>query len=483
MFGDYVMKIQLSYILPFCLMLTACVNSAQKSGSTDEGFIRVSHSYPRYFETTKGETWIPVMMNYLIPDGNEKDVYEKTEKYFKHFSENGGNAVRIWISGSFLEIEDRKVGEYDPVKFRHIDHLLALAKKYDLRVKFTLQHIRTIGRDEDARKVWANREYMYKGSGGIFNDIHDYLSTPEGRRAYLDRVRALAEHYRDNPQIFGWELWNEMDAVSKTEWYTFTVDMLDSVKALLPNHLIVQTLGSMDSEAADQRYEKFLTIAQNVYIPVHRYLKPDASDNYMAVHGPVDLMISDAVNDLYRPDQVKPVVFNETGVVKLNYAGPSDYYAKDTAGVFIHDMIFAPFFCGAAGSGSLWHWDSYVENQDLWYHYRRFRNAIKGIDPVAEAFIPFHFSRDSVRCYGLKGKDKSMIWCRDGANNWRTELQQGLKPQIRKNFSFSLQKYVLGKYTSAKIYDPWKDKWTRVKINGGIITLPDFVRSSVIVLE
>ena len=84
-------------------------------------------------------------------------------------------------------------------------------------------------------------------------------------------------------------------------------------------------------------------------------------------------------------------------------------YPKDTEGILLHDFIFAPFFCGSAGSGNTWHWDHYIEPNQLWYHFGRFKNAIEGIDPMAEAMQPFSFSSMNVNCYGLQGKTKTIL--------------------------------------------------------------------------
>jgi hypothetical protein len=134
----------ITYLLLICL--TACSEqqkSADRINNAAE-FIRVSAKYSRYFETIDGRPWIPVMINFIIPNGEEAEVFAKTEMYFKHFSENGGNSMRIWISSPFLEIEDQKVGKYSQTKFNRIDSVLSLAQKYDIQIKFTLQHIRSI---------------------------------------------------------------------------------------------------------------------------------------------------------------------------------------------------------------------------------------------------------------------------------------------------------------------------------------------------
>ena len=145
--------------------------------------------------------------------------------------------------------------------------------------------------------------------------------------------------------------------------------------------------------------------------------------------------------------------------------------------------IFTPFFCGASGCGSMWHWDSYVEKQNLWFHYQRFNSAINGIDPIGEEFVPFTFLTDSVRCYGIKGKKTTMIWCRDARSNWKTELQEDIPPQIRNDFSIEVAVTNGINYNSAKVYDPWSDTWTKVKIKNGTVTLPSFLRSAILILN
>lgn len=475
------------YTSVFCtivllIFVTSCM---KKFGSSNLGpnnnFIKVSQKNPRYFEKADGDPWIPIMINFIVPNGEENDVFNRIETYFKTFSENGGDAVRIWISSPFLEIEDKSAGLYNPAKFKRIDKILELAEKYKILIKFTLQHIRTIEPDETAVSSWSNRSLLHIENGGPFFSIDNYINTSEGKRIYLNRVKALAEKYRNHNQIFSWELWNEMDAVDTKGWYPFTLEILDSVKALLPNHIIAQTLGSLHSKEAEDRYELLLPIKSNEYISVHRYLDQGTDwGQYEYVKGPIDLLIASAVQFAYRSDCIKPVVANEHGAVEGNHSGPHKLYQKDSLGVFIHDMIFAPFFCGASGCGAMWHWDSYIMKQNLWYHYQRFCNIIKGINPVEEQFIPFTYLEDSVRFYGLKGNKTTMIWLRDARNNWITELQQGIAAKTV--YGLTIDSNITGKekLKNVKIYDPWIDKWTEIQIHNNKFTLPDFKRSLVL---
>jgi endo-1,4-beta-mannosidase len=309
--------------------LICCKIHGQYSSAVSQKpeFVKISTRYPAYFETTNNQTWVPVMINYVVPASkDESAAFITIENYFRNFSTNGGNAMRIWISSPFLEIEDEKAGHYSSNKFARIDKVLQLAEKYQIRIKFTLQHIRTITTGQ-AKQPWANSTVLSADSGGPFTDIKEYINTPKGKKSYLDRVRALAEKYKNNTQIFGWELWNEMDAVDSKNWLGFTTEVLDSVKALFPHHLVTQTLGSLHSKDAADRYEQFFGIQNNPYVSLHRYIHPGKNwSQYDYITRPVDSMIFQAMQFAQSNVQNKPIVVNEIGAVEANHAGPSKLY-------------------------------------------------------------------------------------------------------------------------------------------------------------
>jgi len=446
-------------------------------------YVRISKEYSHYYELENGKTWIPIMTNYLTPNddfnGTDDNEFNIVEDYFRKFSDNGGNAMRIWISASFLEIEDKLEGEYNPVKFARIDRLLALAGKYGIRVKFTLQHIRFISSTSTPSTGWATS----KALASAFTDMEEYITTARGRQSYLNRVKAFSDRYKNNKQIYGWELWNEMNAAGwkNDSWYDFTTEVLPKVKALFPNQMVTQTLGSLDSKEAEKSYKMLFAIESNEYISIHRYLD-QGNKAYETVKGTVDTLVSSAMNFTLKNVKDKPIVINEIGAVEGNHAGPFKLYKKDRDGVLIHDMIFAPFFCGAAGSGGMWHWDHYIYPQNLWYHFKRFSKAVENCDPVKEHFQHFFFETNGVRCYGLKGISKTIMWCRDGENNWKTELEKNITARSR-SFSFNLNELANDKYSTVVFYDPWKDARVEKTVKKGKINVPYFKRSIVIILE
>ena len=56
------------------------------------------------------------------------------ETWFKKLSANGGNFARIWLSNPFFDVEHARSGQFDRERAKRIDALLALARKYGIRL-------------------------------------------------------------------------------------------------------------------------------------------------------------------------------------------------------------------------------------------------------------------------------------------------------------------------------------------------------------
>ena len=349
------------------------------------GFIQVSEKNPSYFSFTDGTTYVPIGINMINPSGrngnNPDSAFAEIDEWMKNLSANGGNYVRIWLSQSFWDVE-LTAGKYDEQKARRIDRFIEMARKYHLRIKLTLEHFRSITLEENPQK-WATKFAYHTSNGGPLDSIAQYISTPEGRKLFLDKVDYYKDRYGSDTLFFGWELWNEMNAMKGPEdavFFQWNKDMLKAVKQRFPQNLVMQSLGSFDGEYAKPLYRKMMMLPGNEVAQVHRYL--DLGAQMEVCHAPMDVICASAIRDLQAYHAGKPIVLAETGAVEPKHAGPSKFYPKDTAGILLHDILFAPFFTGAAGTGMSWHWESYVHKNNLWYHFERFNEAVKGIDPV-----------------------------------------------------------------------------------------------------
>jgi len=287
----------------------------------------------------------------------------------------------------------------------------------------------------------------------------------------------------NNPTVFGWELWNEVNAVNvkqKAILLKWTQEMLIEVKKRLPRQLVMQTLGSFDSESSSELYRHYSQLPQNQLAQVHRYLDTGAA---LAIcQAPMDELGSDAVRTLRRFSPEKPVILSEVGGVEPHHAGPLKLYEKDTVGTLIHDILFAPFFSGAAAPGQSWHWDYYLEKNKLWWHFGRFVEAVKGFDPITEKSESFYETlSNQLKMYGLRGTKTTLLWLRDGAATWKTELAEG---QPARMVSGRQLKATLKNARKVSFYDPWKNRWIKGKVSAnGTIDLPDFRRSLIVKLE
>jgi hypothetical protein len=449
------------------------------AGSVDGSqFVRVSEVDARYFEFIDGQPYIPVGLNMLqaYPAGDPAAHMKLFEEWMKALSEQGGNFIRVWLSSSFWEVEHETSGVYDEEKAKRIDALIELAKKYKIRVKLTLEHFRYLDLDHQR---WAGKPMHTISQGGPASDIADFFDGEAGRASFRQKMNWFAQRFGDNPNIFGWELWNEINAVSGGDYMSWTEVMLPALQRAFPKNLNMQSLGSFDADHVVTQYRRMSTMEGNDVAQVHRYL--DLGASLEVCKGPVDVLAADAVRELRSYHPGRPILLAESGAVEPNHAGPFLLYGKDKEGIILHDVLFAPFFAGAAGAGQIWHWDHYVARNKLWWQFGRFAETVKGINPAEENFEPLMLEHRDLRVYVLKGKNTMLLWCRDRQNTWRTELKEGVPPETKANITLELGSMLPHSGTThARSYDPWRNHWADLSVTGTVARLPDFKRSIVV---
>jgi hypothetical protein len=369
-------------ILLTCLLAFVSVAEAwakRPGRSFRRSFVQVSARDPRYFCLSDGQPYIPVGCN-IAAMGSVADM----EHYLGKMHRNGANFGRVWLNTNLFEIETR-YGEVDTAKLVRIDRLLELADRYGIKIKFCIESFRHI---RPGVNKWDTKASYHTSNGGPFADADDYITSQRGEEEFLRRVRIFRERYGDHPAVFGWELWNEMNAVETPEEHlrAWNVRMLPRVKEIFPKNLVMQSLGSLDRESSFPIYEFINRLPPNEVAQVHRYIDEGAE---LAVCGaPVDSMASDAIAVLRGYGLRKPMLLAESGAVKPVHTGPHPIYKVDTMGSVLHDVLFAPFFSGAAGPGHLWHWDHHIDKQHTWFQMGRFARAVEGVDPLREGFEP-----------------------------------------------------------------------------------------------
>ena len=443
----------------------------------DAPFVRVSPRDPRYFELSDGKPWIPIGLNMIFPPVETLDLGAMAA-WLRSLGENRGTYIRLWLSGWSLDIETKKCGEYDLERAKRIDAVLAAARSHGIRLKLCLEHFR----DVEGPKSWSTKALHHVSNGGTAKSMADFFDGQPSRDQFRKKLAWYQARYGSDPAIFGWELWNEINAVRGGDFLAWTEAMLPELHRLFPKSLCMQSLGSYDSDWCRKHYERLARMPGNDVAQVHRYL--DLGATYDVCKGPVDLLAADAVKEMLKLDPKRPVLLAESGAVEPRHSGPFKLYAKDTEGILLHDVLFAPFFAGAAGPGHIWHWDVYVAKNALWRHFGRFGAAVEGIDPPAEGFEALEIPAPGLRVRALKGKRTFLAWLRDAESDWKTELAEGKPPRKVEGVSLALPAGVAPPASATvRTYDPWADAWAPAKVEKGAIALPAFSRSLVVRID
>lgn len=451
-------------------------------------YVQVSAANPRFFETTDGRPFIPIGPNICFPRSplDPEQTVAYYDRLIGKLAAAGGNFLRLWLGAPCFEIESRAAGRFEEEKLRTIARVVEIAERAGVRIKFTFEHFRTMEPKPQAEIFPGAASFVkdvyHRQRGGSLESIGEFLTSPEGARVFLRKLDVLAERFRESPAVMAWELWNEVNCTGPmAHWAPWTERMLPELKARFPHHLAVQSLGSFSAMSAHPHYDWLARVPGNDFLQVHRYLDPGAEID--VCRGPLDLLCADAIRELRERNPATPLILAEGGAVEANHSAPSHLYAADTAGMILHDVLFAPFFAGSAGCGQCWHWEKYIDRHDLWWHFGRFAKAVAGLDPRAENYQPCQRENRHLRCHALQGKTHTLVWCRDKGNTWETELDGGQAPALRTGETLDARAFGPSPLRAASYYNPWTDAGGSLERVGSSLSLPPFHRSLVIRLD
>jgi hypothetical protein len=120
-------------------------------------------------------------------------------------------------------------------------------------------------------------DYLYADwyESGYKTDASKYGVYPEN---YKEFCQSLVRRYKDEPRIFSWTLVGEAEAKNRDgtpnpqALYNFTVDMVNTIKAIDPNHLLtLGVIGGPQAGVEGDNYERLHAINGIDYCEVHDY--------------------------------------------------------------------------------------------------------------------------------------------------------------------------------------------------------------------
>ena len=446
-------------------------------------FVRVSRRDSRYLELEDGQTFVPNGCNICWP-GRNSDALAYGKHLLDQLADHGANFARLWLSSGGFDIET-SAGVYDDAVIDRARQFIAHAKSRGIRVKMTFEHFRYILPEREKEHLLSSdvfaRKIYHPTQGGPVETMQAYLDSEPGRRLFLNKLDLWAKYFADEPAVFGWELWNEMNCIHANGWVEWTRLMLGELKKRFPRHLVMQSLGSLDNDGQALDYAALSKVETQDIAQVHRYL--DEGAPYPVCSGPVDASVAESLARMRGWYPAKPLLLAEAGAVEPRHAGPWRYYRADADGIILHDVLFGGFFAGGCGGGQNWHWDSYVDKNGLWPQFAGFARATARFDPAAHHAQVFAADDDSgrVRAHGLHGPSITAAWIRDARNDWRSEFEHGKKPEQVDGIQISLP--TPAGPVEARCYNPWTDVWSAATIENGKVSLPSFKRSIVVYID
>ena len=368
--------------------------------ATKSGFASVSDKDRRYFQTSGGKSFYPLGAN--VCWGGDPGT-TSLDKWIPQYAAQGCNYFRIWLSPHWttfgveqpgLTRDGKGLGQYSLENLWRLDYVLALARKYDMKVKLCIDSYNML-RDKDGYPQWEDGVFNIR-NGGILHSPTEFWQSPEMDRFYIQKLHYLVARYSADPTVFSWEFWNEID-VSRDlpvdlcrDWHQRMGKELQKIDPY--HHLVTTSFGnSMGVKEIDN-------LPEMDYIQTHNYGSPDVISQI-------------AIQQSRKSNWGKPHYVAEIGA---DAGGPR--IEDDPTGLQIHDPLWISICMGSSAAAQPWWWDNLIEPKGLYPLFGAAASFVKGIDWPNEAFRQTQPTFDwKVKPNPLPRKD---VMIQGGPMNW-----------------------------------------------------------------
>ena len=310
-------------------------------GSKSDSFVRIRGS--RFVIDGRPFRFVGANVSVMYRDEDRARMPET----LRQAAQAGIRVVRVWASGEggpgdvgpVADVADWPrthplrwaPGKWNEEAFVHLDNVIAEAARNKLLVQLCLanwwrdtggvtQYLRWAGimdAADDKVRFGINPERAML-----------FYTNEETRRLYREQLEKLATRrnivtgtlYRDDPNIFGWELMNEAQAITSrwSERRAWIAEMSAYLKSLDPNHIIAPGDWGYRTAAERREWLRDHQLPNIDYCDVHNYPRDDTDsfvDSPMALREFVDSRAAAAFS------LKKPLVFGEFGMGVEGYKG------------------------------------------------------------------------------------------------------------------------------------------------------------------
>jgi len=338
--------------------------------SPDPGFIRKNAS--NYLNFDNGNQYIPIGENMGWQDNNVVTDYTN---WLNKLASNSGNFIRVWMSSWAFALEWKNgsngfsgIKNYKQTSAYYLDWLLDYCKQKDVYVMLALNNHGQVS--STVNPEWVDNPYNFANGGPAMN-TWDFFTNPVAKAFHKNRLRYILARWGYSKNIMCWELFNEVDWTDNFNTYKDNVkdwhlEMADYLKSKdVYKHLVTTSY-------ANNAYDPNTWNGTSIdFTQTHNYI---GSPN-------LESALAGACSD-YVAQYNKPTLDGEFGIDASN----SSLSTIDPNGIYVHNSIWATAFSGAMGTGMTWWWDTYVDPQNLYIHFKALSQFISTLSLVTDNY-------------------------------------------------------------------------------------------------
>ncbi|MBN1429164.1 MAG: DUF5060 domain-containing protein [Anaerolineae bacterium] len=439
------------------------------AASDSHGFVRINQKNPRYLAFDDGA---PFLVNGINMGWWEDDPIGDYERWLDDFSANGGNTIRVWMASWSYAIEWQETGLGDYTNRMKqawlLDQLFKMAEERDIYILLVLSNHGQFS--ENTNPEWAENPYN-AALGGPLASPGEFVTDETARMVFKRRLNYIAHRWGYSTNILAWEWWNEIN------WTPINDEML------------VPWIQEMDAYLAERDPYAHLTTESGHGTQSSIWQLPEMDIPTRHLYATTDMYRSSigAYQDLTEAIQGKPLLFAEFG-----YSSSEETNAPYLSnGEHLHNGLWAPVFNGFAGTGMYWWWDTYVDPQNQWYHFKGISEFFR--DEDLSTYTPMGILDISgpdgepaaAKGMGLSRSDSILIWLRNDVytgEDSQAAYEDAIIAKAADNYSYdppdaegqtiTLSGVANGAYT-VQWFDPqtaeWLDEETVTAKNGTLV--------------
>jgi len=345
-----------------------------------EGYVRTAPTNPKYFAFDSGKPYVPIGVNLFtsvrLGAPPPPDRLQRCVRIMRKLAAANGNFIRLRMDSWWLAIDGppapktgfRGPGWYNQEVCTIIDRIYEEAQRLGIYIMHCVDNANA--NVNDPKESWRRSWNLYlRDNGGPLQNMSDFWGDPTCERIFRNRLRYCVARWGAYRACMAWEFWNEVALRPNTAeaciaWHRRMAAWLRSID---PWRHLVTTSAMGDPKLL----EKIWSVPELDIQQLHVYNRYDIAP-----------FMADVLDRAVRIAR-RPFLFGEFG--------PDSRDGKmlcDPEGVGFHNGLWAPLFCGAAGTGAFWYTESYLDKRDLYHHFAPVARFAAGVPWSAPDLTP-----------------------------------------------------------------------------------------------